>query len=112
MVHGEEEIKTLESWAGVVNNLVHKFEDGLKEHEDGLVQALLAPWADANAAATAEEVSTAVASDSATRSRLGDLTAQRQGIAKLRQQFSKVGQPAPAHVCQYRLIGSRQSCRC
>lgn len=92
MVLREEEIKALEGWAEVVNKLFFNFKDGLKELEDGMVQAMLAPWADANAAATAEEVSSAVASDTAMRSRLKDLTAQRHGIAKLRKQFSKVGQ--------------------
>lgn len=102
MVHREQEMKQLQGWAQTVHNLVNKFQDGLKELENGLKE--LGPLADVEeaeaglalpdgeAASGGEEASTSEACDSTLASRARDLTAHRQGIAKLRQHFSKVGQ--------------------
>lgn len=94
MVHREQEIKQLQGWAQTVQNLINKFEDGLKE---------LGPLAAIEEAenrpaspdedgfpTTEEEVPSAVATARALTKRARDLTAHRQGIAKLRQHFSKV----------------------
>ncbi|DBA96032.1 TPA: hypothetical protein ACH3X1_001533 [Trebouxia sp. C0004] len=93
MVHREQEIKQLQGWAQTVLNLINKFEDGLKE---------LGPLAateesesrpaspDEDGFPPEEEVpSAAVATARALTSRARDLTAHRQGIAKLRQHFCK-----------------------
>ena len=113
MVHREQEIKQLQGWAQTVQNLVNKFEDGLKELGplaaiEEAEAGLFSP--DEEAAANGdEEAATAVASARALTSRARDLTAHRQGIAKLRQHFSKVGHAA----CQLFLrFGSWQCCRC
>ena len=91
MVHREQEIKQLQGWAQTVLNLINKFEDGLKEL--GPLAAL--EEADSRPASPdeplpADEESSAVATARALTNRARDLTAHRQGIAKLRQHFSKV----------------------
>ena len=97
MVHREQEIKQLQGWAQTVQNLVNKFEDGLKELGplaaiEEAEASLASPDEEAAAGAGDEEVPTAVASARALTNRARDLTAHRQGIAKLRQHFSKVCQ--------------------
>ena len=94
MVHREQEIKQLQGWAQTVQNLVNKFEDGLKELGplaaiEEAEAGLASPDEEAPAAGD-DEVPTAVASARALTNRARDLTAHRQGIAKLRQHFSKV----------------------
>lgn len=94
MVHREQEIKQLQGWAQTVQNLVNKFEDGLNELgplaaiEE--VEAGLATPEEDTPPAVDEEVPSAVATARALTNRARDLTAHRQGIAKLRQHFSKV----------------------
>lgn len=100
MVHREQEIKQLQGWAQTVQNLVNKFEDGLKELGplaaiEEAEAGLASPDEEAPAAGD-DEVPTAVASARALTNRARDLTAHRQGIAKLRQHFSKVWQAALA----------------
>ncbi|KAL3153768.1 hypothetical protein ABBQ32_013356 [Trebouxia sp. C0010 RCD-2024] len=93
MVHREQEIKQLQGWAQTVQNLVNKFEDGLNELgplaaiEE--VEAGLATPEEDTPPAVDEEVPSAVATARALTNRARDLTAHRQGIAKLRQHFSK-----------------------
>lgn len=92
MVHREQEIKQLQGWAQTVLNLINKFEDGLKEL--GPLAAIEEAEGRAGSpdeeAPADEEVPTAVATARALTNRARDLTAHRQGIAKLRQHFSKV----------------------
>ena len=91
MVHREQEMKQLQGWAQTVLNLINKFEDGLKEL--GPLAAL--EEADSRPGSPDEPLPgdaelTAVATARALTNRARDLTAHRQGIAKLRQHFSKV----------------------
>ena len=102
-MHREQEIKQLQGWAQTVQNLVNKFEDGLKELGplaaiEEAEAGLASPDEEAPASGE-EEVPTAVASARALTNRARDLTAHRQGIAKLRQHFSKVRQAAMAWRC-------------
>ena len=94
MVHREQEIKQLQGWAQTVLNLINKFEDGLKELGPlaAIEEAESRPTSpDEDGFPPEEEVpSAAVATARALTSRARDLTAHRQGIAKLRQHFSKV----------------------
>ncbi len=94
MVHREQEIKQLQGWAQTVLNLINKFEDGLKELGPlaAIEEAESRPASpDEDGFPPEEEVpSAAVATARALTSRARDLTAHRQGIAKLRQHFSKV----------------------
>jgi len=94
MVHREQEIKQLQGWAQTVLNLINKFEDGLKELGPlaAIEEAQSRPASpDEDGFPPEEEVpSAAVATARALTSRARDLTAHRQGIAKLRQHFSKV----------------------
>lgn len=93
MVHREQEIKQLQGWAQTVLNLINKFEDGLKELGPlaAIEEAESRPASpDEDGFPPEEEVpSAAVATARALTSRARDLTAHRQGIAKLRQHFSK-----------------------
>ena len=92
MVHREQEIKQLQGWAQTVLNLINKFEDGLQE------LGPLAALEDGDSRTSSpdeplpadEEVPSAAATARALTNRARDLTAHRQGIAKLRQHFSKV----------------------
>ena len=92
MVHREQEIKQLQGWAQTVLNLINKFEDGLKELGPlaAIEEAEGRPASPDEEAHVDEEVPTAVATARALTDRARDLTAHRQGIAKLRQHFSKV----------------------
>ena len=93
MVHREQEIKQLQGWAQTVLNLITKFEDGLKELGPlaAIEEADSRPSSPDEEFPSDEEVPSAVATARALTNRARDLTSHRQGIAKLRQHFSKVG---------------------